>query len=136
MRPDLRGEGAQWLAQARDDLEAARLLRGGGHHNLACFHCQQAAEKALKAFLILRDEEDIGGHSVERLCERAAGLDDRFTELVNDAARLDVFYLPTRYPNALAGGLPSRAFGPEESERALELADRVVEAVERAFGES
>ncbi|MEW6059007.1 MAG: HEPN domain-containing protein [Actinomycetota bacterium] len=32
-------------------------MREGGRHNLACFHSQQAAEKALKAFLVLREAD-------------------------------------------------------------------------------
>lgn len=40
-----------WLARARSDLQAAKLLINGNAYAEALFHCQQAAEKALKAFL-------------------------------------------------------------------------------------
>ena len=33
-----------WLAQAEQDLEAAASLAQAGHHEWACFVCQQAAE--------------------------------------------------------------------------------------------
>lgn len=42
--------GAGWLAKADDDLRVARVILGGeiGVEWAACFHAQQAAEKALK----------------------------------------------------------------------------------------
>jgi HEPN domain-containing protein len=53
MTPDqLRLEETRaWLDHARRDLRAARLLTAGDAHAEALFHCQQAVEKALKAFL-------------------------------------------------------------------------------------
>jgi len=133
MQPDPRAEGRRWLGQAELDLDDARYSRDGDRHSLACFLCQQAAEKALKAFLILREEEETWGHSVGELSERAAALDGGFVTLVDDARSLDVFYIPTRYPNGLPGGLPGRAFGPEDSRRALDKAERIIRAVATAF---
>jgi len=49
--PDYLAEGARWLRQAEQDLDDARFLKEGGRHNLACFMGQQAAEKAIKAYL-------------------------------------------------------------------------------------
>ena len=51
MRPDAIEEGARWFTQALHDLDDARYARAGNRHNLACFLCQQAAEKALKTYL-------------------------------------------------------------------------------------
>ena len=53
MTPDeLRHEEVRaWLDRAGRDLRAARLLNTGGAAAESLFHCQQAAEKALKAFL-------------------------------------------------------------------------------------
>jgi len=43
----------RWLVKAWHDLAAARKLAGGpdAYLDVAIYHCQQAAEKALKAFL-------------------------------------------------------------------------------------
>ena len=48
---------AHWLALARRDVQAADVLRHNGIYEEACFHAQQAAEKALKVFLSLLQEE-------------------------------------------------------------------------------
>lgn len=44
----------EWLDKADEDLRSARILieHSSPVHETACFHAQQAAEKALKAFLV------------------------------------------------------------------------------------
>jgi HEPN domain-containing protein len=44
---------AQWVTKAEEDIESARELSGHRppRRNAACFHCQQAVEKYLKALL-------------------------------------------------------------------------------------
>ncbi len=135
MRPDPKEEGRRWLDQAVRDLAGARFNAEGGLHNIACFLCQQAAEKAVKAFLVLRGEEDIWGHSVADLCERATALDPAFRDLLPEARTLDRNYIPTRYPNGLPGGLPSDAFVARDSKQALAEAGTIIEAVDRTFRE-
>ena len=64
----------EWLARARDDLELAEnAVRGGTGPFMrdAAFHCQQAAEKALKAFLTWRDLPFPRVHDLE---DRRGGL--------------------------------------------------------------
>ena len=45
---DPRAEARRWFQQAQADMAVVRTLRSAGHHAAACFHSQQAAEKALK----------------------------------------------------------------------------------------
>jgi HEPN domain-containing protein len=133
MQPDPEHEGRRWLDQALRDMDDARLVTDAGRFNLACFLCQQGAEKALKGFLFLRGEELARGHSVGDLCKQAAVVEPAFASLCEQAARLDLFYIPTRYPNGLPGGLPSEAFAADDADRALGLASSIIERVERAF---
>jgi HEPN domain-containing protein len=56
-----------WLRQAHSDLAMAADASQGGFHAQACFHCSQAAEKALKALLLALDQEPERTHSIERL---------------------------------------------------------------------
>lgn len=122
-------EGHRWLAQAEADLDDARYLYEGDRYSACCFFCQQAAGKAVKAYLYSRGAEHVYGHSVAELCLEAARLDPAFAGLKGAAAPLDVYYIPTRYPNGLPGGLPAEAFTREDAERALDLAGRVIELV-------
>ncbi len=43
---------AEWVQKAEEDYQVAvRTHRSGAFHNAVCFHCQQAAEKFLKALM-------------------------------------------------------------------------------------
>ena len=62
-------------------------------------------------------------------------IDPDFKASLN-AQRLDQYYIPTRYPNGLPGGVPSRYFdNPKEAEEAMELAKGVIELVEKKIAE-
>ena len=45
----------QWLLKSRRDLEAARVLFEHGLFDVVVYHCQQSAEKALKAYLVYQE---------------------------------------------------------------------------------
>jgi len=66
-----RGE-ADAYSQARADLEVVRTLYAGKHYAAACFHAQQAGEKALKAVLFSQGQRRVLEHSIRelaRLCQ-------------------------------------------------------------------
>ena len=64
-------ESKRWLAYARSDLDAAHaLLRDPDHYpRQVCFLAQQAAEKALKAVLVLLEIEFPFTHDLDHLRE-------------------------------------------------------------------
>ena len=93
MPPDVQG----WLAKARVDLEAARFLRKSPHlpGEVAAFHYQQAAEKAMKGILVTQGVVPPHSHDLRALkaaMTSPVGLSD-------DAAEaLTPFAVLTRYP--------------------------------------
>ncbi len=128
-------EARRWLLQALDEFADAEDLRKRERFYLALFHFQQAAEKALKAYLYLKlgEAEVFRTHSVAELIEAAEKVDPVFSRLKRSKA-LDGYYIPTRYPNGLPGGVPSRFYDdPAEAEEAGCLAGQVIEAVKAAF---
>ncbi len=128
MAADRALEAARWLAQAQDDLVTAERLAEIGIHYASCFFAQQAAEKGIKGVLIARGATYVRGHSVSDLCTELGTADADFVSLADELAPLDLYYIPTRYPNGLAGGVASRVFNSEDSARALRLARRAIEA--------
>jgi HEPN domain-containing protein len=126
MKPDPGKEGGRWFEQAQADRKGAQLLFDGGSYHLACFIAQQAAEKALKAFLYAQGEEIVIGHSVEELCRWASEFDGSFEELREKAAPLDGYYIPTRYPNGLPDSIPARVYTKAIAKLALEMCDEVL----------
>lgn len=126
-------ESLRWLTQAKDEFQDADDLRKRNRFYLALFHFQQAAEKALKAYLYLKVKsiEVFYTHSIDDLLEMTMDIDPDFKE-VAQAKKLDKYYVPTRYPNGLPGGVPSRYFDdPKEAEEAMELAKKMIELVEK-----
>lgn len=124
-------EAARWLEQARRDLDDTRYAAAGARWNLTCFLAQQAAVKALQAFLFAQGAETVWAHSVAELCHDAAARDTAFAELGREAAALDQYYIPTRYPNGLPGGIPADAYNRADGDRALDLCARVIDCVAR-----
>lgn len=127
-------EGGRWLDQALRDLDDARYAGDGKRYNLCCFLSQQAAEKALKAYLYARGAESVWGHSVAELCDDSGKLDPGFRKLKKECAPLDRFYIPTRYPNGLPGGIPADAYTNHDSDRALSMAEQVISFVKKRMG--
>jgi HEPN domain-containing protein len=131
-------ESLRWLTQAKDEFQDADDLRKRNRFYLALFHFQQAAEKALKAYLYLKVKsiEVFYTHSIDDLLEMTMDIDPDFKE-VAQAKKLDKYYVPTRYPNGLPGGVPSRYFDdPKEAEEAMELAKSLIELAEKKITET
>ncbi len=125
-------EAKRWLEAAREDVDYARHAASGGFHAPACFHAQQAAEKAVKSVHYRRGARAVIGHNVRALIESVTPRELSLDRLVDAARELDLLYIPTRYPNGLAAGTPSQAFSAAQSARAIDLAEQIVEAARQA----
>lgn len=131
MKKDKKTEARNWFTQARTEFEDALDLEKRGRFYLSLFLYQQATEKALKAFLFYKGEEELFTHSVKDLTDIAIAYDKDF-ENIKSAKDLDRYYIPTRYPNGLAGNVPAEFFDkPEECESAQKLAKAAIELVEK-----
>lgn len=54
-----------WIKKSKSDLRSAEILyKYDGDSAIIAFHCQQAIEKALKAFLLKKDGRLRVGHSL------------------------------------------------------------------------
>ncbi len=55
-----------------------------------------------------------------------------FAELRPEVAKLDRYYIPTRYPNGLPeGGLPGEAFDRSDAEAAIVVAEKAINAARK-----
>ena len=61
-----------------------------------CFHCQQAVEKFLKAFLIANGIDIKKTHNIEFLLSECSDIDKDFTDI--DPKELSDFGVDVRYP--------------------------------------
>lgn len=88
----------QWLAYAEEDLAAARRL-GFGFARPAAYHCQQAAEKAMKAVLCLHELPFRPTHDLRELGQAVFAVAPDLEAVLRPAARLSVFAVRARYPD-------------------------------------
>ena len=119
----------RWFQQALRDLDDAKFNFSGKRYNVACFLAQQSAEKALKAFLFFKGAEDVWGNSTAQLCKDATDFDPEFQKIQKMAFSIDKYYIPTRYPNYLPEGIPSEAFDKIDAERAISLAEKIINLI-------
>lgn len=126
-----RAEADRWWRQADNDLAFARVALREQFYAQACFIAQQAAEKAVKSIAYGLGERAVLGHSLVDLISRVADRVPGLADLQEMAGVLDQYYVPTRYPNGLAGGVPFEAFGESQASAAVDAAHRFVQLAER-----
>jgi HEPN domain-containing protein len=116
------------------DLAFARVALRERFYAQACFAAQQTAGKALKAIAYGLGERVVIGHSVVELVDRFAPKVAALASLREVAGVLDQYYVATRYPNGLPGGVPFEAFGAGQASAASEQAARFVSVAGDALG--
>lgn len=115
-----------WWRQAQADLRHAQESVRLEDYEWACFAAHQAAEKALKAWY-LRRNQIAWGHSVRLLLEQ---IGEAVPEDVLQAARLlDKYYVGPRYPNAHPAGAPFELYTHSEALEAIRLAEVILDYV-------
>ena len=98
--PDLTA-AKEWMRIAHMDFSSAKYLQG--HRPLPveiiCYHCQQAAEKAIKAVFVFHETNVPHIHDLTKLIVAAAQHEDSLHSLFPQANRLTNYATFTRYPS-------------------------------------
>lgn len=89
-----------WLHNASHDLAAARLPGTSDPplFGVAMYHCEQAAEKALKGYLVCCDQRPIRSHDLGRLLDQLIPIEPVFDTWRDAADRLTPLGTRYRYP--------------------------------------
>lgn len=100
MTVPLRDEVREWLRKALYDLGSARKLvsQPEPYRDTAIYHCQQAAEKAIKAFLAFREIRFERTHDIEVLTSLAARTETGFGDWTTAGQLLTPYAAIYRYP--------------------------------------
>jgi len=118
-------ETKDWLTKAKHDLRAAEVLVESDPplFDVAVFHCQQAAEKAFKAFLFWNDVPFRKTHEIEQLGRSCQKIDASLENIVEHSIDLTPFAWRFRYPgDVMTPSLP-------DTKSALSLARGAYEAI-------
>jgi HEPN domain-containing protein len=100
MQPEKIAEVRSWLKKAADDLRGADIDLAASPPFIedALFHCQQAAEKAMKGFLTAHDRIFRKTHDLDELARACEAVDSDLKEVLEAARELTVFAWEFRYP--------------------------------------
>lgn len=99
-----------WLRKADHDLLNIQnnLAAKDIPWDTVCFHAQQAAEKVLKAFLVVRGRDLPKTHDLVALLTLCVECDADLAALESDCRKLTVYGVAARYPDDL--------FEPDEAD--------------------
>ncbi|RHX83343.1 HEPN domain-containing protein [Leptospira stimsonii] len=114
-----------WLAQAERDLEWAEASLQSGFFAQTCFVCQQVGEKALKALAYFRGADLVKSHSVKTIAKEL----NENGEIESIGQKLDLYYIPTRYPDAFTDGAPFEYFEESQAKEAVVFAGTLIRIV-------
>jgi len=113
----------QWLLKSQRDLEAAKVLFEHGLFDVVVYHCQQSAEKALKAYLVHQEVILQKTHNLVVLLESCLAFDINFEILRDSAEILTPYATEFRY---LGDTIEPEKY---EAEEALAIASLVLDFV-------
>lgn len=116
----MKPEVERWLKQAKSDLLAAKNSVVSKNYDWAVFQGQQAAEKALKALLLQRNQQVPKVHDLVFLGKKAV-LED---SLLQKCDQLTVVYIETRYPD-FGEKIPAEKFNLEKAQKYLGIAEEI-----------
>lgn len=108
------------------DLLHAKHSYEDKDYEWACFAAHQSAEKAVKA-VYQKLGIDVWRHSVTELLKGLKNKIDIQEDLLKFSKYLDKFYIPTRYPNGWAEGIPADYITEEEVENAISFAEKILQ---------
>jgi HEPN domain-containing protein len=122
-------ETAAWLNKSRKDLRRAEtaLTLDPPDTEDCLFHCQQAAEKSLKAFLVWRDQPFRKTHDLVELTRQCMDLEPALSDVTRGLGPLTRFAWEFRYPGETAPPTTEQAQG-----WLLRVRD-LIAAIERCF---
>ncbi|HUT52090.1 MAG TPA: HEPN domain-containing protein [bacterium] len=115
----------QWVDKAEEDFQVADhlLKENSSYFATIAFHCQQAAEKYLKAFLVWRQIAFPKTHDIEKLLDLVGSIDAALADSLEEAAFLSDFGVEIRYPGEIS------EVSWDDSTQAFDRAKRVRDAI-------
>ncbi len=123
-------DALRWLEQAEHNLKVADNNFKAKFYSDTCFMAEQTAQMALKAFIIYHKKRLIWEHSIQELSTISFQYDKDFEKFIEFGKILDRYYIPTRYPDALARpAVPYKTYTGRDAKEALEFAREILKKV-------
>lgn len=124
MRHDDSNRPGDWFEHADADLDAARiLLKHGGNLAVAAMHVQQAAEKALKGFLVAHGWRLRRTHDLIQLLNQVVKHETRFERYRAFCEEATAYFFRARYPLFIS----KRTYSKKEVRASLKNAAGIID---------
>jgi len=122
-----------WVNKARSDLLNAdnNLVAQQVPYDTVCFHCQQAAEKLLKGFLVAHSCEYPITHNLLAVLEKVLECDSSAESLREILALLNPYSVEVRYPGD--AWMPTQEDATEARQAAQEVFEWMQSKLYRLF---
>ena len=92
-----------WLSKAESDMKNAQMILSANDPSppldTVCFHCQQASEKYLKAYLIYHNRTFPYSHNLADIVAQCMQVDGSFASIQRKAEMLTPYAVEIRYPD-------------------------------------
>jgi len=124
---------SEWIKKADDDLRMAEVIIQSDNPPTwgVCYHCQQSAEKYLKAYLVASDIEFKELHDLVYLSDLCSTIEPDFKNIIDDFKALSPFAVTSRYPF-----VNLKEYTIEEATDAIEKAKKVKDFIKKKLGET
>lgn len=122
-------EHEKWLHIAQDDLRMAKLALPQELFSPLTYHCQQAAEKALKGYHVFKKQQVMKTHDLAKLLETCLVFDRDFEKLRQSVMELNPYSSKFRYPTEFE--IPDQ----EDADLAIQHAKKIMNFVLKKISE-
>lgn len=125
-----------FVEAALADLKSAEAMLKEGIYNNSVYHSQQAAEKIIKALLLVHNIFK-ATHIVSPELKKIEREEEIRKEIINAIKGLEEHWVTSRYPFRMGKEIwnPVKAFTEEDAKDALEKAKFVVKEIEKILKE-
>lgn len=127
-----------WFRQAEFDLSTAKILFQNNNYSYTCFIAHQCVEKALKSLLEKLDNPSWGHDLIDlfNLVKEHLEIINQLEHMEDICALLNLYYIPTRYPDAFSSGAPADKFTKTQADQAIQSAEEVLKFVRNEIFET
>lgn len=122
-------EHEKWVRIAQEDLRMAKLALPQELYSPLTYHCQQAAEKALKGYLVFKKQPIMKTHDLAKLLETCLIFDRDVEKLRQAVMELNPYSSKFRYPTEFE--IPDQ----KDAELAIKHAESILRFVVRKLSE-
>jgi HEPN domain-containing protein len=131
MDEGLRKQASEWFERGNHEIETAQLLyEQQGYTDTIAYHIQQAIEKYLKGYLVLKGQKPLWIHELDTLLNLVQKFDpDLYSPFIELCERATRYYIEDRYPPG-----PPSEYRREEIKADLDLAWELVKKIRQKVG--